>query len=258
MHSEKRCKLCQGSSRFIFQSKILSKYDVSYYVCGQCGFLFTEEPYWLEEAYTEAINRSDTGIVARNLCLRNVASVFLWRLFDHRGRFLDYAGGYGLFVRLMRDVGFDFYWEDKHCQNLFARGFEGADGNYELVTAFECFEHFDDPVQELNRIFGKSDSLLFTTDILPNPIPQPESWWYYGLEHGQHISFYSIQSLRRLAESRGLNFYSNGANIHMLTKQRIHHTYFKFLCRLGSLSTKLVQLATKSKVWSDHCYLKKN
>ncbi len=38
--------------------------------------------------------------------------------------FLDYAGGYGVFTRLMRDIGFDFYWHDPYTQNLFANGFE--------------------------------------------------------------------------------------------------------------------------------------
>jgi len=38
------------------------------------------------------------------------------------GIFLDYAAGYGLFVRLMRDAGYNFRWSDLYCQNLFVRG----------------------------------------------------------------------------------------------------------------------------------------
>jgi len=34
------------------------------------------------------------------------------------GIFLDYAAGYGLFVRLMRDAGYNFRWSDLYCQNL--------------------------------------------------------------------------------------------------------------------------------------------
>ena len=43
----------------------MDKYDVKYFLCGNCGFVFTEEPYWLNEAYKSAINISDTGIVTR-------------------------------------------------------------------------------------------------------------------------------------------------------------------------------------------------
>jgi hypothetical protein len=50
-------------------------------------------------------------------------------------------GGYGMFVRLMRDGGFDFHREDPLCDNLFAQGFDRQDdGTFELVTAFEVFE----------------------------------------------------------------------------------------------------------------------
>ena len=42
-------------------------------------------------------------------------------------KFLDYGGGYGILVRLMRDVGYDFYWFDKYSQNIFAKGFECKD-----------------------------------------------------------------------------------------------------------------------------------
>jgi hypothetical protein len=31
-------------------------------------------------------------------------------------------------VGMMRDVGFDFYWYDKHCVNLFAKNYEEANG----------------------------------------------------------------------------------------------------------------------------------
>ncbi len=49
-----------------------------------------------------------------------------------------------MFVRLMRDNGFDFYRSDRQCENLFAKGFEASldvSPSYELLTAFEVFEH---------------------------------------------------------------------------------------------------------------------
>ncbi len=46
-----------------------------------------------------------------------------------------------------------------------------------------------------------SRNILFTTTLLPSPMPQPGTWWYYGLEHGQHISFYSLETLQSIAAS---------------------------------------------------------
>ena len=114
------CKLCQHPSEKRFEALILNKYPTSHYACTSCGFLQTDEPVWLDEAYQEAINACDTGIIDRNNQLREMASVIIYYFFGSGGRFLDYAGGYGIFTRLMRDVGFDYYWCDKYSENIFA------------------------------------------------------------------------------------------------------------------------------------------
>ena len=44
--------------------------------------------------------------------------------FKSNGSIVDYGGGYGLLVRLMRNSGFDFYRYDPYCANFFAKGFE--------------------------------------------------------------------------------------------------------------------------------------
>ena len=108
--------------------------------------------------------------------------------------FLDYAGGYGVFTRLMRDIGFDFYWHDPYTQNLFANGFEDdlkSNSKFELLTAFEVFEHLVNPKEELEKMLRFSDTIVFSTELMPQEIPDPEEWWYYGFNHGQHISFYT-------------------------------------------------------------------
>jgi hypothetical protein len=114
------CKICTQQAKQIFTAKILNKYDIKYYHCEHCGFLQTEEPFWLEEAYGESINVSDTGYMQRNLLLSQKLTILLRLFFYKNAKFVDYAGGYGVFVRLMRDIGFDFYWDDKYTTNLFA------------------------------------------------------------------------------------------------------------------------------------------
>ena len=51
------------------------------YKCERCGFLSAGEVHWLSQAYTNAINASDTGIVARNLHLYKIVSVIACALF---------------------------------------------------------------------------------------------------------------------------------------------------------------------------------
>ena len=118
------CRVCKMKVEDIFSTVLLQKHPTQYFQCLDCGYVQTEEPYWLEEAYKTSINDSDTGMIMRNLWFRNVAATTIFFLYDYKGKFLDYGGGYGVFVRLMRDVGFDFYWQDKHTENLFAKEFE--------------------------------------------------------------------------------------------------------------------------------------
>lgn len=227
-----KCKICNNSVQSIFYAKILNKYDTRYFLCASCGFLYVENPYWLDEAYNRPINITDTGIIDRNCHLSKLTSVMLYYFFDRNGKYLDYAGGYGIFTRLMRDKGFDFLWSDLYTTNLFARGFEYADtDNIELITSFESFEHFVDPVEEIQKMLKISQSILFTTELLPAPLPKPGDWYYYGLEHGQHISFYTEKTLQFIADKYNLNLYSNHHYFHLLTPKKINERSFSFLLK---------------------------
>ncbi len=84
---------------------------------------------------------------------------------------MDYGGGYGLFVRIKRDAGFDFYLWDKFTPNLFAKGFESvlADRDqYELVVAFEVFDHFENPLEDIDRVLPLSRDIHFSTLLVPS------------------------------------------------------------------------------------------
>ncbi|MDB5109105.1 MAG: glycosyl transferase group 1, partial [Mucilaginibacter sp.] len=119
-------KLTGGDTTLLFTTQILNKYTIKYYRCTQTGFIQTEQPYWLEEAYSSAITKLDIGLPYRNINLSDTISKLLVRDFNYKSNFLDYAGGYGLFTRLMRDKGFNFYNTDKFCKNLFAEYFDLA------------------------------------------------------------------------------------------------------------------------------------
>ena len=214
----------------------MGKYDVDYFQCSNCGFVQTEEPYWLEEAYSQPIASSDVGLAFRNLSFSQITQNLLFNFFNHQSRFLDYGGGYGLFVRLMRDGGFDFYWLDKFCQNIFAQGFEinaAANNQFELVTAFEVFEHLVHPMDELENLLKKSRNILLSTELLPESNPKPDEWWYYVLHEGQHVSLYTAKALSIIATKFNLNFYSNGSSLHLLTEKELPDDLFQQLAKGG-------------------------
>lgn len=236
------CKICKKESRKAFEGTVLGKYPVEYFLCGHCGFLQVGNPSWLQEAYANPINVSDVGYVSRNVYLSKKTLVLFAALFGIKKKFLDYAAGYGILVRLMRDYGLDFYWDDPYTQNLFAQGFEYKDQNIAAMTCFECFEHLEDPILEIEKMLNISDSIFFSTLLLPSGStpPPPGEWNYYGLDHGQHIAFYSIKTLRYIADKYNLHLYSDGANLHLLTKKNIAPLYFRMLLLLTKFQVDLV------------------
>jgi len=235
--SPQTCKICGSASHPFGNATLLHKYDVEYFQCSNCGFVQTEPPYWLAEAYSEAIARSDVGYVMRNQRLSTTASNVIAYGFDPSGTFLDYGAGYGLFVRLMRDLGYDFRWYDKYCENIFAKGLEATEGDrtqYELITAFEVLEHLENPLQEVQEMLRFSRNLLFSTELVPIHNPRPGEWGYYAPQEGQHISLYTRRSLEILAETLGLNFYTDGGMVHLLTEKPLSERAFLHWCSARS------------------------
>jgi len=237
------CKICSSVSPYFAQATILNRYTVDYFKCSVCGFVQTEKPYWLDQAYADPIAISDVGLVARNFKFSQITQELIIPCFNSKGKFLDYGCGYGLFVRLMRDLGFNFYGYDQYCQNIFYQGFEGnQQENYDLVTAFEVFEHFVDPLEEIEKLLNFSQNLLFSTQLLPVDHPKPDQWWYYALHEGQHISIYTYQSLLKIAEKFKLNLYSDGSSLHLLTQTKISESSWKKAVSIESASNSLPSL----------------
>ncbi|WP_407685895.1 class I SAM-dependent methyltransferase [Mycobacterium sp. HUMS_1102779] len=252
------CRICTSNTQLAFTRKVLAKYDCRYYFCPNCGGLQTEEPYWLEEAYASPVASADTGILVRNLDLAQATSLVLFFLFDRRGRFLDAAGGYGIFTRLMRDLGFDYYWTDKYCPNLTARGFEADESSrlpYTAVTAFEVMEHLPDPVAFLAELLESTgtDTIIFTTELFAGEPPAPEAWWYYCFATGQHISFYQKSTLELIGKRFGMRFHSSGT-LHVWTRAKLNPLALRLLSspQVSGLLRNLPPRILGSRTWADH------
>jgi 2-polyprenyl-3-methyl-5-hydroxy-6-metoxy-1,4-benzoquinol methylase len=256
------CPITGAPMRHVFTHRILKKYDVGYYYSDESGLLKTEKPYWLDEAYQDAIADTDTGIVARNInnCLMLDAVVNGLGL--QEGRFLDLAGGYGLLARLMRDNGYDCYTTDKYCKNLFARAFEPAAGfQADALFAFEVLEHLEDPLAFLADAFSTYEcrTLVFSTLTFSGGIP-PADWWYYSFEGGQHIAFYQARTLALLAERLGCSYLMLNAGLHVITDRPVGRLARLVLTKgtprrwYGSLVRRLRR--RRSRTWEDHLRMK--
>lgn len=260
------CKICgQPAGRF-FTARVLRRHEVSYFRCSACGFVQTEAPTWLDEAYAAAGNFPDVWAVERARHNREIVGRLIERCFAAGTPvFLDHGAGPGLFVRMMRDAGYDFFRSDPLSLNLFARGFDAADHpalpRFALVTCFEVFEHFVQPVEELRALFARADTVFFSTRLQPAGQELTPAWDYFGFDHGQHVAFHSLTSLQALARVTSSRLYTDGYDHHLLTRADLGLAPADFAAiltglpagrvrrRLLRLGEKLVRLARGSPPW---------
>lgn len=250
--SSSHCRVCQADVEFRIRGTILQR-EVDYFECPNCRFVQTEEPTWLEAAYDSAINLSDTGILRRNA--RNLRLVIrLLSVIDAlKLDVVDFAGGYGILVRMLRDAGVNAKWHDRFCDNLMARGFEvESDWNANLVTAFEVFEHLTNPSDELRGAFERANFILCSTELMADAIPPHDQWWYYGRDHGQHIAFYRRQTLENLATRFGFHLNTDGKFYHLFSRQPLPAWKWQLVLKTRCLSPLIQSWKLKTLVWSDY------
>jgi hypothetical protein len=118
---------------------------------------------------------------------------------------LDFGGGEGLLVRLLRDIGIDATLRDKFGSGAFARAFLHAVERPAIVTSFEVWEHFVDPWAGITQIFELQPRYVFISTLLYRG--EGAEWWYLAPEHGQHVFFYTPKAMDLIASRFGYRCY---------------------------------------------------
>jgi hypothetical protein len=215
------CRFCGSPSEPFAEAPVLGRHLATYLRCPTCGSVHVPEPHWLDEAYSSAIAATDLGLAARAVRTSQATTLVIRRFFPRATKFLDFGAGNGLFVRLMRDAGFDFSWSDLHATNLFAQGFEATSAaSYDLVTAFEVLEHLESPFETFAALRSQAPVILFSTLLLPDPTPRPDEWWYYTRDTGQHITFATRAGIEHLAARLG-GVATCTNEIHLIASRRV-------------------------------------
>lgn len=210
------CPACDTPMAAFDTAVVLGRYDAAYHRCPACGLVAARPTPWLEEAYQSPIHDADTGLLRRARRYSAMTSAVIRFEGLDGGTFLDWAGGYGVLTQVMRDRGYEFWHHDAYAEPVFARGFrDPGEGRLDLVTAFEVMEHLADPRAELAELAERTDLLLFTTELLPDPAPRIRDWWYYIPDVGQHISLHTPASLRHVGAALGYELTTNERNWHL-------------------------------------------
>lgn len=220
MQSKTLCKICNTPCKHVFNKIIMTKYhNIKYYKCPNCGFLSPETPFWVEESYQKEAISIDPDRLKRNIYVKNLIMKLIKNFYTDDISILDFAGGEGLLTRFLRDENYNIFNYDKYSESLYSYEYNIKDlnKNYDLIISSEVLEHFSAPDEELGKILQYTDNYFFTTCIQPEN--DLENWFYLIPDNGQHISFYTTNSLAYLAEKYNMNFYSDLWWCHLFTKK---------------------------------------
>ena len=199
----------------------LAGLPIYYALCDNCGFCFAPEvAQWELEDFENKIYNSDYVQVDPDY-LDTRPRGNARELIDMLGkqapniRHLDYGGGSGLLSDVLRESG----WQSTSYDPFVDRQTRIEDlPKFDLVTAFEVFEHVPDVKQlasNLGLLLAPDGVVLFSTLLSDGYLApcQRLTWWYASPRNG-HISLFSRKSLSILAAKHGFNLGSFTSGFH--------------------------------------------
>lgn len=203
------CLICNQATKPLNDTQ----FDHLYHRCEACGFIYMDPAHHVSfeeeraEYNTHENSIDDPGYIAYlERFLEPAVDPFV-----QEGRALDFGCGPGpVLAELLIRRGFDTSVYDLH----FYPDQKVLDDRYHLITSTEVFEHFVDPMGEIEKIVGllEPGGVLAIMTSFP-PHDQAFLNWRYRRE-ATHIAFYTLDSFRVMAEAFGLDvLFTNNKNI---------------------------------------------
>lgn len=206
---ERLCKICSRDVRTIYDRQ----FDINYYYCHNCGFLFTDEKKILlpeqernrYQCHTNTL--ADTGYVDM---LKTFIKKSISPFQEKTKTALDFGSGpEAVLAILLKQMGVVVDIYDKY----FSPGPVYQEKTYDLITCTEVLEHLKDPLAVLNMLknhLNPGGILAMMTLFHPvqwegaSPTPHElpgeaefKDWWYR--RDPTHISFFRPETFGYIA-----------------------------------------------------------
>jgi SAM-dependent methyltransferase len=201
------CKICGSKCLDHLYNK---RSNSNYYFCKVCEFAFQDENEVVSLEEEKRIydlhnnNFKSTGYVEM---FENFIDKAVNPFTNLEKSALDYGCGPGtVLAEILRSQG----WNVKTYDPIYDNGSDYNKVKYNLITSTEVFEHFLNPVIELEKIsklLNKGGVLAIMTLLRPKTPAEFKDWWY--TRDTTHISFYSQKTLYLLGKMFGLEMIYN-------------------------------------------------
>lgn len=175
---------------------------VTYHKCNDCGLVFTtycdtwDNLMFSDKIYNDDYIKVDPDYVSMRP--QNNAE-FISKLVSKDKTILDYGGGNGKTVELLRSMGYSAAFWDAYNDH-------GKPSiKVDVVIAIEVFEHVIDPIETFSEAisFLKDGGKLIYTTLTNNSLDNHEMHWYLSPRNG-HVLMHSYESLDELGAKFGM------------------------------------------------------
>lgn len=216
----KNCEEVNGN--FLPKSGI----PIYYAICGGCDFLFAPDfTNWTNDEFRTKIYNNDYQKIDPDYIEKrpNFNFNLLNKYFSNVKNeifHLDYGGGNGSLSVKLNENG----WNSKSYDPFSETSNKICTlGKYNLITAFEVFEHASNPNLVMEEILDLIDDhgIIFLSTLINDgnvKLNQRLDWWYASPRNG-HISLFSSKSLKTLGEKYKFTFASMGIGYHVFYKK---------------------------------------
>jgi SAM-dependent methyltransferase len=202
-----KCKIC-GSE--CLDHLYNEKSNSNYYFCKVCEFVFQDENEVVsEEKEKEIYDLHNNTFESKGYVemFENFIDKAIVPFIELKSNALDYGCGPGVVLaEILRNQG----WNVKTYDPIYDNNSDYNNVKYNLITSTEVFEHFLNPVIELEKIsklLNKGGILAIMTLLRPKTSDEFKDWWY--TRDITHISFYSPKTLYLLGKMFGLKMIYN-------------------------------------------------
>ncbi|MDR3515588.1 MAG: class I SAM-dependent methyltransferase [Azospirillaceae bacterium] len=178
---------------------VFSGIPIYYRRCAACGFIFTNNfDAWTRDDFLGNIYNDDYETIdpdggGKRATANAIIIHDLCRGYSDRLQILDYGGGNGEFAHEIRNFGFRAETYDP-----FSRYTKRPDTKFNVITAFEVFEHIPFPhemVSDMISFLADDGVVIFSTMVFGfDSAANTQMSWYVAPRNG-HISIHSRMSL---------------------------------------------------------------
>lgn len=210
----KTCLLCNSSDLEVMQD-----YKKAGLVkCTNCNFIFTERKPTEEELIDYYSNNYDRTRYLSPITIKRFHEILdSFEPFRKTGKLLDVGAGYGFFMEVAKERGWDVYGTEitdeavQHCESKGLKMFKGDIGSlsldqesFDVVVSIEVIEHLNTPsmfVSEVNKVLRKGGVFYLTTPNFNSYLRYQLKEEFDDIQYPNHLCYYTTQTLNKLLTS---------------------------------------------------------